>query len=99
MKRIIMTVVAAMLACGMATAQEGQPRKKVAEDLGGAMSIISQIVDVNCKNKYDENLAITDLHFQVNTKGYGLASIRLPELRVRVLSSHPLESFLYAQGA
>ena len=51
---------------------QGAP--KVAEDLGGAMSIISQIVDVNCKNKYDENLAITDLHFQVNTKGYGSAS-------------------------
>ena len=51
---------------------QGAP--KAAEDMGGAMSIISQIVDVNCKNKYDENLAITDLHFQVNTKGYGSAS-------------------------
>ena len=51
---------------------QGAP--KVAEDMGGAMSIISQIVDVNCKNKYDENLYITDLHFQVNTKGYGSAS-------------------------
>jgi NTE family protein len=29
---------------------------------------------VNCKNKYDENLAITDLHLQVDTKGYGSAS-------------------------
>ena len=37
---------------------QGPP--KVAEDMGGTMSIISQIVDVNCKNKYDENLAITD---------------------------------------
>ncbi len=51
---------------------QGPP--KVAEDMGGAMSIISQIVDVNCKNKYDENLAVTDLHFPVNTKGYGSAS-------------------------
>lgn len=51
---------------------QGAP--KVAEDMGGTMSIISQIVDVNCKNKYDENLAITDLHFQVDTKGYGSAS-------------------------
>ena len=38
------------------------------------MSIISQIVDVNCKNKLDENLAITDLHMSVDTKGYGSAS-------------------------
>jgi NTE family protein len=51
---------------------QGAP--KVAEDMGGTMSIISQIVDVNCKNKYDENLAITDLHLQVDTKGYGSAS-------------------------
>ncbi len=51
---------------------QGAP--KVAEQMGGTMSIISQIVDVNCKNKYDENLAITDLHMQVNTKGYGSAS-------------------------
>ena len=34
---------------------QGAP--KVAEDLGGTMSILSQIIDVNCKNKYDENLA------------------------------------------
>ena len=51
---------------------QGAP--KTAEDLGGTMSILSQIIDVNCKNKYDENLAITDLHLQVDTKGYGSAS-------------------------
>ena len=51
---------------------QGAP--KVAEDMNGTMSIISQIVDVNCKNKVDDNLAITDLHLQVNTKGYGSAS-------------------------
>jgi NTE family protein len=51
---------------------QGNP--KVAEDMSGTMSIISQIVDVNCKNKYDENLAITNLHLRVDTKGYGSAS-------------------------
>ena len=51
---------------------QGAP--KVAEDMGGTMSILSQIIDVNCKNKVDENLAITDLHMQVDTKGYGSAS-------------------------
>ena len=51
---------------------QGTP--KMAEDMGGTMSILSQIIDVNCKNKYDENLAITDLHLQVDTKGYGSAS-------------------------
>ena len=51
---------------------QGAP--KVAEDMSGTMSIISQIVDVNCKNKVEENLAITNLHMQVDTKGYGSAS-------------------------
>ena len=51
---------------------QGAP--KAAEDMGGTMSILSQIIDVNCKNKVDENLAITDLHLQVNTKGYNSAS-------------------------
>ena len=51
---------------------QGEP--KLAEDLGGTMSILSQIIDVNCKNKYDENLAITDVPIRVNTTGYGAAS-------------------------
>ena len=51
---------------------QGAP--KSAEELGGTMSILSQIIDVNCKNKVDENLAITDLHLPVDTKGYGSAS-------------------------
>ena len=51
---------------------QGAP--KSAEDMGGTMSIISQIVDVNCKNKLEDNLAITDLHMRVNTKGYSSAS-------------------------
>ena len=29
---------------------------------------------MNCKNKVEENLAMTDLHMQVNTTGYGTAS-------------------------
>ena len=51
---------------------QGAPKE--ADDIGNTMSILSQIIDVNCKNKYDENLAITDLHLPVDTKGYGSAS-------------------------
>ena len=51
---------------------QGPP--KTAEDLGGTMSILNQIIDINCKNKLDDNLAITDLHLQVDTKGYNTAS-------------------------
>jgi NTE family protein len=51
---------------------QGEPR--TADDLGSTASILGQIVDVNCKNKYDDNLAITDVPIRVNTKGYGAAS-------------------------
>ena len=51
---------------------QGAP--KTADDIKGTIGILSQIVDVNCKNKLEENLAITDLHLQVNTTGYGTAS-------------------------
>ena len=51
---------------------QGPP--KSAEDMGGTMSILSQIIDVNCKNKVDENIAMTDLHIAVDTKGYNAAS-------------------------
>ena len=54
---------------------QGAP--KIAEDMGRTMSILSQIIDVNCKNKYDENLAITDVPIQVNTSGYNAASFSL----------------------
>lgn len=51
---------------------QGPP--KTADDLNSMSSILSQIVDVNCKNKYDDNLAITDIPIRVNTKPYGSAS-------------------------
>ena len=50
----------------------GKP--KTAEDIGGTMSIVGQIIDVNCVNKYDENKAITDLYMNVNPHGYSTAS-------------------------
>lgn len=51
---------------------QGAP--KTSEDIGHTISILSQIIDVNCKNKYDENLAITDVPIRVNTEGYNAAS-------------------------
>ena len=51
---------------------QGAP--KTADDIKGTFGVLSQIVDVNCKNKLEENLAITDLHMRVNTTGYGTAS-------------------------
>ena len=51
-----------------------QTDPKVADDLEGTMSILNQIIDINCKNKVEENLEITDLHLQVDTGGYSTAS-------------------------
>lgn len=51
---------------------QGPP--KTADDLTSGASVLGQIVDVNCKNKYADNLAITDIPIRVNTQGYGAAS-------------------------
>lgn len=51
---------------------QGEP--KTADDLSSAGSVIGQIVDINCKNKFDDNLKLTDIHIHVNTKGYSTAS-------------------------
>lgn len=51
-----------------------QERPRTADDLKNTASVLLQIVDINCKNKYDENLAMTDVPIQVNTEGYSAAS-------------------------
>ena len=50
----------------------GKP--KTSEDVTGTMSIVGQIIDVNCVNKYDENIAISDLHMNVDPHQYSTAS-------------------------
>lgn len=47
---------------------------KTANDLASPTSLLLQLIDVNCKNKYEENMAMTDLVIRVNTKGYTAAS-------------------------
>lgn len=51
-----------------------QDPPRTASDLKTSGDILLQIVDVNCKNKYDENMANTDVLVRVNTKGYTPAS-------------------------
>ncbi len=52
-----------------------QEDAKTADEIGGStMSVLNQIIDVNCKNKFDDNVADTDLHFRINTQGYNAAS-------------------------
>lgn len=54
---------------------QGAP--KTADDMKSTTAVLSQIVDVNCKNKYDDNLSHTDVAIRVNTKGYSSASFNL----------------------
>ena len=49
-------------------------KTKTAEDIKGTMSVISQIIDNNTNNKYEENIAITDLHMNVDPRDFGAAS-------------------------
>lgn len=51
---------------------QGPP--KTADDLIKGSSVLGQIVDVNCKNKYDDNLKLTDIAIRVDTRGYNAAS-------------------------
>ena len=51
-----------------------QSEPKKASGLTSASTILLQIVDFNCKNKYDENMKITDVPIRVNTTGYSAAS-------------------------
>ena len=47
---------------------------KTADDLGSTTSILKRIVDYNTKNKYDQNVEITDVYIPVNTHNYSAAS-------------------------
>ena len=51
---------------------QGAP--KTADEIRGTMAVLNQIIDINCKNKLEENIAMTDLHMRVNTTGYNTAS-------------------------
>ena len=45
-----------------------------ADDISDAATVLNQIIDVNCKNKYDENIAISDVVLRVDVSGYSAAS-------------------------
>ena len=49
-------------------------RPKTYDDVWGTMSVLSQIIDMNCKNKFEENKANTDVYMYVDPHEYGAAS-------------------------
>ena len=51
-----------------------QGEEKTADQLGSASSILMQVLGFNCKNKFKENMELTDVYIRVNTNGYSAAS-------------------------
>ena len=51
-----------------------QEEAKTADEIVAGGSVLSQIVDVNCKNKFVENWAMTDVKIRVNVKGFNTVS-------------------------
>ncbi|MCR5076539.1 MAG: patatin-like phospholipase family protein [Prevotella sp.] len=51
-----------------------QGPEAVADDITNGGAVLNQIISVNCKNKFEENMAATDILIQCNTEGYGVAS-------------------------
>ena len=45
-----------------------------ADEIGDAATVMMQIIDINTKNKYNENVEISDVFMQVNVHGYSAAS-------------------------
>ena len=61
-----------------------QGPEKTAEDLKNTLDIVGQLVDVNCKMKYNDNLAITDVAVRINTQPYGTASFNSKAIRAMI---------------
>ncbi len=51
-----------------------QGEEKTADQLSSASSILMQVLGFNCKNKFKENMELTDVYIRVNTNGYNAAS-------------------------
>ena len=68
------TDIARQMGADVVIGVDVQSELKGASELNSTSTILLQIVDHNCKHKYEENLALTDIHILVNTKGYSSAS-------------------------
>ena len=47
---------------------------RTVDKLNSTIDVVQQLLDVSTKNKYDENVAMTDLHIHVDPKSYSAAS-------------------------
>ena len=66
--------IAKMMGADVIIGVSVQSDPRTADELKSGQDILMQIVDINCKNKFKENWAITDIPIKVNVKGYSSAS-------------------------
>lgn len=66
--------VARRMGADMVIGVSVQSEIKSADQLRTGMDILGQVVDVNTKNKFEENMAMTDVPIRVNVEGYSSAS-------------------------
>ena len=45
-----------------------------ADDVTGPIDLLMQVIDINCKNKYNDNIAMSDIVMHVDVSGYSAAS-------------------------
>lgn len=51
-----------------------QDKLLTTSDIGSALTVFEQLINVATNNKYDENVAISDVMMEVNVEGYSAAS-------------------------
>lgn len=51
-----------------------QNAPRTADEITGAAGVFNQIIDINCKNKYERNLEMCDFVVHVDVSGYSAAS-------------------------
>ena len=51
-----------------------QDAKLKPDNITGAVDVMNQLIDINCRNKFEENLKLSDVLMQVDVSGYSAAS-------------------------
>ena len=51
-----------------------QNAPRLADDIDNAGAVMNQIIDINSRNKYDANMAMSDVFIKVDVSGYSAAS-------------------------
>lgn len=65
-----------------------------ADELNNVTSLLGQLIDISCRKKYAENIAASNIHFQVNTGNYSTMDFTPEAIDTMI---HRGEETVYAQ--